>query len=288
MRIASLIPSGTDLAAALGLGEHLVAVSHECDHDVAAGRPVVTSSILTSDLAPAEVDRQVSEAQAAGESLYRTDAATLKRLAPDLVLTQDVCDVCAVHVGTVSCDLPPGAELVLLSATSIEGLDADLRRVAKAAGVDDRADEVVADLHRRLDAVRARVADRPIRRVVALEWGDPPFLGGHWVPELVALAGGDHLLNGPAQPSTRASWPAVSAAEPDVVVFMPCGYGLQAAAQEAEGLELQGFGGELWATDATSLFSRCTPAAVAAAAETLAGILHGDPAPDPALAVRIR
>lgn len=289
MRIASLIPSGTDLAAALGLGDQLVGVSHECDHLVAIGKPVLTSSVIpppTEDgpsLPPAEIDRLVVDAVLDGQSLYRTDRALLSSLAPDVVLSQDVCDVCAVNAETAACDLPAGARLVMLTATSIDGLYADLARVGDATGTRDRAEAVIAATRERLAAVARSVAGRRRRRVLALEWGDPPFLGGHWVPELVAVAGGEHALSGAGAPSRRATWEEIAAADPDVVVFMPCGYSLHQAALEAKTLlerpEVAGLRAVreagLWAVAASELFSRCTPA-VAEAAEVLAAIVHGE------------
>ncbi len=290
MRIASLIPSGTDLVAALGLGEHLVGVSHECDHAIAAGKPVLTSSVIpapTEDgpaLPPADIDRLVVDAVLDGQSLYRTDRALLAALAPDVVLSQDVCDVCAVNAETAACDLPTAARLVMLTATSLDGLYADLARVGDALGVRERADAVIAATRERLDAVARSVVGRARPRVLTLEWGDPPFLGGHWVPELVAVAGGDNVLSAPGASSRRATWAEIAAADPDVVVFMPCGYSLHQAAREAAELikrpEVAGLravrAAGLWAVAATELFSRCTPAA-AEAAEVLAAIVRGEP-----------
>ncbi len=289
MRVASLIPSGTDLVAALGLGEHLVGVSHECDHAIAAGKPVLTRSVIpapTEDgpsLPPAEIDRLVVDAVLDGQGLYRTDRALLAALAPDVVLSQDVCDVCAVNAETAACDLPTGARLVMLTATSLDGLYADLARVGDALGARERADAVIAATRGRLDAVARSVAGRPRPRVLTLEWGDPPFLGGHWVPELVAVAGGENVLSAPGAPSRRATWTEIAAADPDVVVFMPCGYSLHQATREAAELlkrpEVAGLravrDAGLWAVAATELFSRCTPAA-AEAAEVIGAIVRGE------------
>ena len=269
MRIASLIPSGTDLVAALGLGDALVGVSHECDHEIAAGLPVLTSSVLPSDAAPADLDRMVSATAAAGQPLYRTDLALLHDLWPDVVVTQDVCDVCAVDARSVGCDLPPGAEMVLLSATTVAGLEDDLRRLGKATATEDRAEALIADLRAKVTATRQAAAARARPRVVTLEWGDPPFLGGHWVPELVEIAGGEHLLSRAGERSRRATWDEIHAAAPDVVVFMPCGYTLDQATTEAAALPVP-----VVPVDATRLFSRCTPQSVRAALDTLQEVLH--------------
>ncbi|MFZ6179219.1 ABC transporter substrate-binding protein [Nannocystis pusilla] len=283
-RIACLVPAATDLAAALGLD--VVGVSHECDHPIARGLPVLTRSRIAAmhphGPGPADIDRQVSAAVAAGEPLYVVDRAALARLAPDIVLSQAICDVCAARADR--CDLPAGARLVELAATSLAGLADDVRAVAAAAGVPERGEACLADIAAH-HAALVRPRDRP--RTLALEWGHPPFLGGHWVPELVALAGGEHLLSGTGQPSRRADWAEITAADPDIVVFMPCGYDLAAAAAEAEALcRSSPLGqlrcvreGRLWAVDAVRLFSRCTPHSVIHGAAVLAALLRGDEPP---------
>lgn len=281
-RVVSLVPSGTDIVAAMGLGAALVGVSHCCDHAVAVGLPVVTSSPLArAPMAPGEVDRRVRAAVTAGESLYATDTELLASLAPDVVLGQDVCDVCAPTGDDAAAALPAGADLVLLSGASLAGLDRDLAAVGAALGAEGRAEQQMAAIRSAHEHVRARVAglDRP--RVLALEWGDPPFLGGHWVPELVEVAGGVHVLSDAGEPSRPSSWEEVAAADPDVIVFMPCGYGIEQAAEEARGLaartDVGGLravrSGRFWATDASRLFSRLTPAVVTAA-PILASLLH--------------
>ena len=269
MRIASLIPSGTDLVAALGLGEFLVGVSHECDHSVAAGLPVLTSSVLPAGAAPADVDEMVSATAAAGDALYRTDIQLLHELRPDVVVTQDVCDVCAVDAKSIGCDLPPGAEMVLLSATTIVGLEDDLRRLGKATHAEDRAETLIAELRNKRADIERRVRGRQRPRVVTLEWGDPPFLGGHWVPELVEIAGGEHLLSTAGERSRRATWDEITGAAADVIIFMPCGYTLEEAQAEATRLPV-----DVVPVDATHLFSRCTPQSATAALDTLSELLH--------------
>ncbi len=290
MRIASLIPSGTDIAAALGLQSQLVGVSHECDHAAARGLPILTGSVIPSGLEPAEIDRRVAEALRqpdANGSLYRTDRALLKELAPDVVLTQEICDVCAVNAASVACDLPAGARLLTLGATSLDGLWADLRAVAAATNAD--AEKLIASLKARLEAVRCAVAGRARPRVLTLEWTDPPFLGGHWIPEIIETAGGVHLLSAGGEPSRRAAWDEVIVADPDVILLLPCGYSLDATMETARALrqraefrELRAVReGRVWATDATHLFSRCTPASIRAM-EVVAGILHPAICPAPA------
>lgn len=288
-RIVSLVPSGTDIVGELGLAGQLVGVSHSCDHPAARAKPVLTSSAVPAVTAgdpdgpsPADVDRAVAEAVGRGQPLYRTDVPLLHRLRPDVVITQDICDVCAVSAGQVDDDVPTGAELVTLEATTLSGLEADLERVGKATGSEDRAGAVASELRGSLERVAALVSDRPRRRAVVLEWTDPPYLGGHWVPELVAAAGGVHLLSSPGEPSRRADWDEIGEADPEVVVFAPCGFTLpQAEAAARPSQHRLGDHVELWATDATRLFSRCTPAAARTATQVLAGILHPDRAPAP-------
>jgi iron complex transport system substrate-binding protein len=290
VRIASLVPAGTDLVVALGLADYLVAVSHSCDHPAVAGVPVVTASTLPSGLGPAEVDRAVQETAEAGGHLYRANVEALRRLAPDVVVSQSVCDVCALNAERVRDDLPPGAQLVDLRATSLARLEEDVLAVGRVTATEQGALALVESLRVTRRAVEGRVSGRPRPRVLALEWGDPPFIGGHWVPELIAAAGGQSVLGSPGAASRRAGWDEVAAAEPEVVVFMPCGYGLDDARAEGEAVARKvPASTAVWATDAARLFSRCTPDAVASGLEVLAGILHPEAFPTPShrLAVRL-
>lgn len=281
MKIASLIPSGTDIACALGLAENLVGVSHACDHPTAQNLPILTRSVVPAELAPAEIDVCVANAVASGESLYQTDREWLEKLAPDLVLTQSICDVCAVNSQTAAQNLPANAQLLNLSATSLAGLWADLRAVALAADVS--AEPLIQDLQARLKTVEKSVENRPKPRVLVLEWSEPPFLGGHWVPEMVEIAGGIHVLSEAGQASRRANWQEIAEAEPEIIVLAPCGYGLEeTVSQGRELFKNPEFAilsaarhGAVWATDATALFSRCTPATVRGI-EVLAGIFQAE------------
>jgi iron complex transport system substrate-binding protein len=285
VRIVSLIPSGTDIVVALGLAESLVGVSHECDNPAVVGRglPVLTSSVLGAapEVPPGDVDRAVSEARAAGEKLYRVDVDLLASLQPDVVLSQDVCDVCAVPGSDVVPGLPAGAALVMLSATSLAGLEDDLIRLGAALGVEEAGMGMIQRLRSIRFEVMGRIGGARRRRVLTLEWGDPPFVGGHWVPEMVGTAGGDHLLVAPGDPSVRSSWEAVGASDPEVVVFMPCGYSLGAAVDEGRSLVGRLPDKEWWAVDASALFSRCTPSAVSRGLHVLAGVLHPAVCPPP-------
>jgi iron complex transport system substrate-binding protein len=237
MRIVSLLPSATEIVYALGLEEHLVGVTHECNWPPQARTVrVVSHSALPPDLEPAEIDRLVSASVGDGEPIYRLDREAIRELRPDIVLSQDLCAVCAVPSGHVNAALEVlgcEAEVVSLDPSTLgEVLDC-VTEVGKAAGVENRAEAVVAGLHARLAAVRSAVDGLRRPRVFALEWGDPPFNGGHWIPEMIDAAGGEPVLANPGTASMRVTWDDISAAEPQVVVFMPCGYDLRAAVDEA-------------------------------------------------------
>lgn len=279
MKIVSLIPSGTDIALALGLEKNLVGVSHCCDARQTAHLPVVTRSIIDSTQTPQEIDAQVSEALKNGESLYQTDRELLKKLAPDVVLTQTICDVCAVNSRAAARDVPFGARLVNLSAVSIQGLWDDIWRVANATGT--FPEELLEGLQNRLKIVEKAVEKCEKPRVLVLEWSDPPFLGGHWVPQMCEIAGATHVLSKKGEASRRASWAEIGESNPQIIVLAPCGFDLsQTLSQSRELRENPDFcelpavrNGAVWATNATALFSRCTPATIRGV-EVLAGIFH--------------
>ena len=289
MRIVSLIPSGTDIAASLGLEEYLVGKSHTCDHPSVANLPVLTQSRVRYDMSPREIDDAVTNAIQNGDgnsSLYVTDRVLLRELNPDIVLTQTICDVCAVNANSAARDLPPNAKLVNLSATSFAGLWEDLRAVAQVGSTHDaevikRAEELIASLQARLETIQLAVKNKPRPNVLVLEWSDPPFIGGHWVPEIIERAGGIHVLGKTGEPSRRANWEEIAAANPDVIFLAPCGYNLQETTEQGRALlEYSGFAnlravqtGNVWATNATHLFSRCTPMSIRAV-EVVAGVLH--------------
>jgi iron complex transport system substrate-binding protein len=304
--VATLVPSATDLVCALGGADRIVGISHECDHPAVSGRPVLTRANLPSAPEPgqaasdpAALDADVTAAHAAGEPLYLTDRARLHELAPAVVLAQDVCDVCAVTGDQVAYEVPAGTEVVRLGAIDLEGLRTDLRLVGDTLGGDGPAcaADAVARLDEDLAVVRDGVVDLPRPTVLLLEWSDPPFIAGHWVPELLDVAGGVDVLGAPGAPSRRVTWAEIDEADPDVVVFLPCGYGLDAARAEGRALlarpEVAGLRavaeGRAWAVDATRLLSRCTPVAAEAAA-VLASILHpaalGPPSPADAVPLR--
>jgi iron complex transport system substrate-binding protein len=230
MRIVSLLPSATEIVYALGLGESLVGVTHECDFPEAArALPVLTASALPAAGSSAEIDRHVRRSLHAGSSLYALDAELLERLAPDLILTQELCQVCAVSyeiVARAAKRLRGDPRVVSLEPSSLEDVYATIETVAGLAGVPERAIAVIAALRARADTLAARVAGRPRPRTLVLEWTDPPMSGGHWTPGLVELAGGLPLLADPGANSRVLEWDAIAAADPDVVLVAPCGFDL--------------------------------------------------------------
>src|SRR5918992_1489664 len=287
MRILSLLPSATEIVYALGLGGHLVGVTDECDWPPQARRvQVVSRSALPAAAEPAEIDRLVSASVGGGQPIYRLDTQAIRDLRPDLVLAQDLCAVCAVpsgHVNQALDVLGCQAEVVSLDPSSLADVLDGVLQVGKAAGAEQRANEVFAGLRERLARVQAAVAGLERPRVFALEWGDPPFNGGHWVPEMLQVAGTEAVLASPGAPSVRVTWAQIQAA-PQVVVFMPCGYDLQAAVDEASRTllarpELAGVEAVI-AVDASAFFSRPGPRLVDGV-EILAAALHPGWLPPP-------
>ena len=284
MRIVSFHPTGTEFAYALGLGRSVVGVSHECDFPAAAKRkPIVSTSVIDPDsMTSAEIDRAVSEAGRAGRSLYRVDVDLVARLKPDLLLIQNLCDVCAtppMDLKPVLAAVKPRPRVVPQHAHDFEGMFADLRELAEATGTDSLPLE--RKLRRRVDLVARRAAKLPKRRVFCLEWLDPPFASGHWVPEMVALAGGKDGLARPKRDSIRISWEAIAEAAPDVLIVMPCGFTLErtrhelpAAAARPEWKSLPAVrNGDVYVADGHSYFNGSGPRLVDGL-EILAEILH--------------
>ncbi len=288
MKIASLVPSATEALFALGLGDDVVAVTHECDYPLrAATLPQLTRSVIPEGLDTAAIDAAVRARTERGESLYELDGDLLSQLAPDLIVTQALCEVCAVSVDdvrAVAAQLPSRPEVVSLDPTNLAEVLADLKTLAGAAGVPERGELAVGDAHARIAAVREAVPESPRPRVVALEWLDPPFCGGHWVPEMIAIAGGEDPLAAPGERSRTLSWDELRAARPDVVVSIPCGYYADECAREAESKadEVASLGAaRVVALDAAAYFSRPGPRLVDGV-ELLAHVLHPDKVVAPA------
>lgn len=281
MRIVSLLPSTTEILFAVGAGDDVVGVTFECDHPAEArDRTIVSSTSMPAGLSPVEIDAYVAAAVARGEDLYRLDAGALAGLDADLVVTQDLCAVCAVDVTVVDdalAHLGCTADVLTFDPHTVSEVLESIVTLGSAVGRGPAAEELVADLRARLDVVRRQVAARtgPRPRVVVLEWTDPPYAPGHWIPEMVELAGGDCVLGAAGEKSTRVPWAAVEGARPDVVVVAPCGYdraGAEAQAQRlvADGRIPQGVG--VHAVDADAMWARPGPRIVDGV-EELAAVL---------------
>jgi iron complex transport system substrate-binding protein len=293
VRIVSLLPSTTEILFGLGAGPDVVGVTFECDHpQEARTRRIVSTSALPQHLTPRQIDDAVCAALAAGEDLYHLQAGALADLDADLVVTQDLCAVCAVDVSVVDDALGYlGCRAQVLTVdphTLAEVLDS-VRVLGERTGHRDRAATWVRELRGRVDAVSTRVAGAPRPRVLVLEWTDPPFAPGHWIPEMVQLAGGEPLLGSPGEASFRTTWEQAVDSAPDVVVCAPCGFDLDAASEQAEQVAQRFPGVPVWAVDANASFARPGPRLVDGI-EALAAVLHPDRAgePDPALARLIR
>lgn len=289
MRIASLLPSATEIVCALGLADALVGVSHECDYpaDVIADLPRLTRSAIPHGLSSAEVDADVSARLRRGESLYTLDEPQLAALAPEVIITQELCDVCAVNfsqVQALAARLPGQPKVISLTPPNLDGIFEDVRSVADAVGASERGERLLTNLRTRLDAIAQSVRGLPRPRVFALEWLDPPFAAGHWVPEMIALAGGEEVLGRAGEKSFRVTWEQVAAAQPEVIVLIPCGYSREQTQAEWETMpkpklwnELPAArSGRVFALDANSYCSRPAPRVVEGI-EALARVLHSVP-----------
>jgi iron complex transport system substrate-binding protein len=277
VRIVSLIPSATEILFAVGAGDDVVGVTFECDHPAAAReRRVVSTSAMPEGLSPREIDDFVGAALAAGEDLYRLDAGALVGLDADLVVTQDLCAVCAVDVGTVDEALSYLGCRAEVATIDPHTLDDVLSSITQLGRLTDRAAEaatLVASLEARLATVAEKVAGRPRPRVLVLEWTDPPFAPGHWIPEMVTRAGGESTLGVAGTRSSRITWDEATASRPDVVVCAPCGFDLEGSAALAEDVRHRFPDIPVWAVDADGHFARPGPRLVDGV-EVLAGILH--------------
>jgi iron complex transport system substrate-binding protein len=286
MRIASLVPSATEMLFALGLGDSVVAVTHECDYPPAAeGLPNLTTSVVPEGLSAAEIDSAVRERTSRGEVLYELDTDVLRELEVDLIVTQAVCEVCAVsfdEVRAIAEELPTTPQVISLDPSTIGEVMADVPRLAEAAGQPEAGEALVDDAGRRLDAVKDAVDGAPRPRVAALEWLDPVYVGGHWVPQMVELAGGEDVLGMPGERSGVVDWPEIEQARPQVVVAMPCGYYVERAAKEAmnQRERLTPLDARVIAVDAAAYFSRPGPRLVEGV-ELLGHLLHPELVPAP-------
>jgi iron complex transport system substrate-binding protein len=292
-RIVSLLPAATEIAGALGLMQQVVGVSHECDfpEEVNALPRVTRSSLHNAGLTSRELDKRVRRALHENGTIYTIDEMLMRKLCPDVILTQKLCDVCAVGYGTVALlaqTLPGPPEIVNLEPSSLSDIFDDIHRVADACGVTKRSRKVVAGLSMRVEAVRERAAnvrDRP--RCFLMEWIDPPFCSGHWVPDLVEIAGGYDSLGRKHQPSAEIKWQAVLDARPEIIVLALCGYNVHRARRDYELLrKFPRFDSlpaaqnhRIYLVDANAYFARPGPRIVDSL-EILAAIIHPQQFPE--------
>ena len=298
MRIVSLLPSATEIVAVLGLTDHLVGISHECDYpEEIRDRPRVTRcEIHGRDLPSSAIDAWVRDTLASRGTLYTLEEELIRGLRPDLILTQQLCDVCAVNYGSVAAyaaTLPKRPRLINLEPAQLTDIYADIRLIAQAADVPERAEAVIAELEQRVESVVslvARAANRP--KCFLMEWIDPPFCGGHWNPELVELAGGVDPIGRKGQPSRRVSWEEIHRTDPDAVLLACCGFGLERTRREmallAGKTEWQSLRavreGRVYLVDGSTYFSRPGPRIVDSL-EMLAHMLHPEVVPATAASV---
>ena len=286
MRIVSLVPSATETLFALGVGDEVTAVTHECDHPPEVlDLPRITRDVIGPGLAPDEIDRAVRALTEQGRAIYELDEHALQSLAPDLIVTQALCAVCAVSyddVRAIAERMDPAPRVIALDPHTIGEVMGDVRTLAQATDAKDAGVGLVQDAAARIDRVRLAVRDAAPVPVAALEWLDPVYVAGHWTPQLIEYAGGIDLHGLPGEPSQTRSWEQVAEARPQVVVCMPCGYDAERALQEAEAYadELAELGAQrVVAVDAAAYFSRPGPRLVDGL-ELLAHILHPDRVPE--------
>jgi iron complex transport system substrate-binding protein len=286
MRIVSLVPSATEMLFALGVGDEITAVTHECDHPLEARElPRITRDVIGPGLPPDEIDRAVRALTAQGRSIYELDEDALRRLQPDLIVTQALCSVCAVSyddVRAVADRLDSKPQVLALDPHTVGEMLGDVRTLAQATDTKDAGVALVQDAASRIDRVRLAVrAAKPVA-VAALEWLDPVFVAGHWTPQLIEYAGGFDVLGMPGENSEQRTWDDVRAAQPEVVVVMPCGYDADRALEEADSYadELDSLGARrVVAVDAAAHFSRPGPRLIEGL-ELLAHVLHPDRLPE--------
>ena len=281
MRICSLLPSATEIVADLGLVDSLVAISEECDWPSQVRElPVVTASrVDTTRMTSLEIEKAVRDAVGDGRPLYAIDSALLDALRPDVILTQNLCAVCAVSADNLNQLCATDAQVVALDAHTLAEIEARILSLAALLGVPARGRIVVAEMKAKIAAVRARIAHAPTRSVFVAEWLDPPYAAGHWIPEMVAIAGGRDVLGQAGAPSYPTSWDAVRDERPELVVVAPCGFDHERAAREAT---LPRLDCRAFAVDSNAYYARPAPRLADGIAQ-LAFLIHPDVADDPGL-----
>jgi iron complex transport system substrate-binding protein len=282
MRVVSLVPSATEIIAALGLADNLVGRSHECNYpsEVEAVPIVSASRIDTDQLGSSEIDSAVRDALDDGRPLYEVDAELLEQLAPDLIVTQDLCEVCAVSSGEVKRVSRIDVETVSLDPRDLEEIEESIRTLARHLHAAAQGERLAQAFHHRIDFVHQLVRGLPRQRVFVAEWLDPPFAAGHWVPEMVDLAGGDEVLGRPRERSFATTWEDVRDAAPQLIVLAPCGFDLERTVSEAGAVPAMG--ARVVAVDGDAAYSRPGPR-VAEGVAQLAHLLHPDDVEAPAL-----
>jgi iron complex transport system substrate-binding protein len=285
VRLVSLLPSATEIVYALGLGEDLVGVTFECDEPPAARseKTIVVGGRDTRGMTPREIDSYVRAQLAAGADLYTLHARALADLRPDLILTQDLCRVCALpsgHVDEALGYLGCQADVLSLDPHSLDEVLDSILEVGRRTGVPDRAARLAGDLRARLARIATAVAGRRRPQVAVVEWVDPPFTAGHWIPDLVSAAGGQPVAARPGVPSVSTNWAAIAAAAPELIVVAPCGYHLPGAIEQARSAAQALPGVPVWAIDADGIVVRPGPRLVDGV-EAIASILHPDAVPAP-------
>jgi iron complex transport system substrate-binding protein len=280
-RICSLLPSATEIIAELGLADRLVGVSAECrwpEHVI--GKPVVSSAkVETATLTNVQIDDLVRDSTKDGGSLYAVDAELIDRLRPDLIVTQDLCAVCAVSSGDLATACPVEAEILSLDPRTLEEVAGTVLTLGRRLGVEDRGKAIAAEMREKIAAVEQAVAAKERPRVFLAEWIDPPYCGGHWIPEMIELAGGTNVIGKAGEPSRRVSWDDVLEQRPDLVVIAPCGFDAEQAAERAAHLRLSC---RTVAVDADSSYSRPGPR-LADGVRQLGRLLHPEVVRDPGL-----
>jgi iron complex transport system substrate-binding protein len=285
MQICSLLPSATEILYALGLGESVAGITHECDFPAqVVGKPVLLRPRLSLDVTAAEMDRQVNEMIARGESIYLVDSELLARISPDLIVTQDLCHVCTASPDDLAgalTRLPKRPKVLSLTPHTLADVWEDIRRVGEATHRRREAQGLTLALEQRVAAIEMRTSGAPKPRVLCLEWLDPFYVGGHWVPEMVARAGGEDVLGVGGEPSFRVTPEEIAESRADVIVVMPCGYNTERVANEWPSFAAPSGcdqlpavrAGQIYAVDANSYFSRPGPR-LADGVAILAHLLH--------------
>lgn len=281
MRVCSLLPSATEIVAELGLIDSLVGVSEECawPPEVSTKQRVTAAKIDSPALSSAEIDRIVRTSVENGQSLYAVDAELIDRLRPDIMITQDLCTVCAVSSGDLESACPIGVEVISLDPGTLEEVAGTVTLLAERLGAVEAGRRIVEEMRSKIDGVRRRVDGLPRTRVFVAEWIDPPFCGGHWIPEMIQAAGGQDVMGVHAKPSFATTWNAVVGHDPELVVIAPCGFDAEQAAARAAQLSLPC---RVVAVDADSYFSRPAPR-LADGVLQLGHLIHPEAVADPGL-----